>query len=130
MSAAAKRAAAAQKERDTIEQVGSDKDHLYLTKVGTLSFSKAYGVMDPLPYKIADNIYPLGGWGSATPAYTRVLKNYGVDNPFRDMIGNENIYLADNDIDVTLAYLRKWYKSDAEAEQVKTVNGQKIYRIK
>lgn len=129
-SAAAETAADAAAERDTIERVSSDKDHLYLTKVGTLRFSAAYGVTDPMPYKIADNIFPLGGWGSATPAYTSVLKKYGVNNPFRDMIGNERIYLVDDRIDDTLAYLRKWYKADAEAELVNTINGQNIYRIK
>ncbi len=124
------KAAAAQAERSTIEQIGGDKDHLYLTKVGVLGFSEAYGVMDPQPYKIADNIYPLGGWGAATPAYLSVLKRYNVDNPFRDMIGNENVYLIDNKINDTLAYLRKWYKPDAEAELVDTIDGHKIYRIK
>lgn len=116
-------------EKTAIEKIGSDKDHLYLTKVGTLKFSEAYGVFDPMPYEIADNIFPLGGWGSATPTYTRVLKKYGISNPFRDMIGNEKIYLVDNKINDTLDYLRKWYKPDAEAELVDTVNGHKIYRI-
>jgi hypothetical protein len=46
------------------------------------------------------------------------------------MIGNERIYLVDDRIDDTLAYLRKWYKADAEAELVNTINGQNIYRIK
>ena len=128
-SAAKEKTAAAEAERSVIEKISSDKDHLYLTKVGVLKFSEAYGVMDPQPYQIADNIYPLGGWGAATPAYTSVLKRYNVGNPFRDMIGNENIYLVDNKIDDTLDYLRKWYKEDAEAELVDTIDGHKIYRI-
>ncbi len=124
------KAAAAEVERSAIEKIGGDKDHLYLTKVGVLGFSEVYGVMDPQPYKIADNIYPLGGWGAATPAYLSVLRNYGVNNPFRDMIGNDKVYLIDNKINDTLAYLRKWYKPDAEAELVDEVEGHKIYRIK
>ena len=121
--------AAAEEERSVIEKISSDKDHLYLTKVGVLKFSEAYGVMDPQPYQIADNIYPLGGWGAETPAYKSVLKRYGVGNPFRDMIGNDSIYLVDNKINDTLDYLRKWYKADAEAELVDTIDGHKIYRI-
>lgn len=117
-------------ERSVIEEVSRDKEHLYLTRVGVLSFSEAYGVFDPQPFKIADNIYPLGGWGSATPAYLRVLRNYGVDNPFRDMIDNDTVYLMDNKIEDTLAYLRRWYKADAQAELVKEIDGHKIYSIK
>lgn len=117
-------------ERASIEEISSDKEHLYLTKVGTLKFSEAYGVMDAVPYKIADNIYPLGGWGSETPAFKSVLKSYGVDNPFRDMIGNDGIYLVDNDIETTLAYIRQWYKADAVAEPEGEINGHKIYSIK
>lgn len=129
-SKAMEKAAAAEPERIAIEKISSDKDHLYLTKVGVLGFSEVYGVMDPQPYKIADNIYPLGGWGAATPAYLSVLKRYNVDNPFRDMIGNEKVYIVDNKINDTLAYLRKWYKPDAEAELVDNIEGHKIYRIK
>lgn len=125
----AERSALLQSERESAEEIGGDKEHLYLTKVGTLQFSEAYGVFDPVPYKIADNIYPLGGWGAATPLYTDVLRRYNVDNPFRDMIGNDNIYLVDKDIDTTIAYLRKWYKADATAELVKTINSHKIYRV-
>ena len=117
-------------ERQAIETISSDKDHLYLTKVGTLKFSEAYGVTDAVPYRIADNIYPLGGWGSATPVFRSVPERYGVDNPFRDMIGNEKVYLVDNDIEGTLAYIRRWYKADAEAVPADTVNGHEIYRIK
>ena len=128
-SAVIEKETAAEAERSVIEKISSDKDHLYLTKVGVLKFSEAYGVMDPQPYQIADNIYPLGGWGAETPAYKSVLKRYNVGNPFRDMIGNEKIYLVDNKINDTLDYLRKWYKADAEAELVDTIDGHKIYRI-
>lgn len=117
-------------ERASIEKISSDKDHLYLSKVGTVKMSEAYGVMDPVPYCIADNIYPLGGWGAETPVFKSVLERYGADNPFRDMTENDSIYLVDNDIDGTLAYLRAWYRADAEAELVGDIDGHKIYRIK
>ena len=117
------------KMRAFIEELHSDQEHLYLTKMGTVSFAKAYGVFDVIPKGMADNLYPLGGWTANTPVYTEVLEKYGVVNPFRDMIGNEKIYLVDKEIDRTMEYLHTYYDADAEAEEV-AVNGKTgIYQI-
>ena len=117
------------KMRAFIEELHSDQEHLYLTKMGTVSFAKAYGVFDVIPKGMADNLYPLGGWTANTPVYTEVLEKYGVTNPFRDMIGNEKVYLVDKEIDRTMDYLHTYYDADAEAEEV-TQNGKTgIYQI-
>ena len=118
------------KMRTFIEELHSDQEHLYLTKMGTVSFAKAYDVFDVIPKGMADNLYPLGGWTANTPVYTEVLEKYGVTNPFQDMIGNEKVYLVDKEIDRTMEYLHTYYDADAEAEEV-AVNGKTgIYQIK
>ena len=118
------------KMRAFIKELHSDQEHLYLTKMGTVSFAKAYDVFDVIPKGMADNLYPLGGWTANTPVYTEVLEKYGVTNPFRDMIGNEKVYLVDKEIDRTMEYLHTYYDADAEAEEV-AVNGKTgIYQIK
>jgi hypothetical protein len=118
-----------EQERDVLETIHADSEHLYLTKIKTISYAKAYGVWDSIPFGIGDNMYPLGGWTVQSVPYMSVLDKYHVDNPFRDMINNENIYLIDNDIDLTLSYLRKWYDADAEAVLVNKIGQYSVYRI-
>lgn len=115
--------------REVINFIHDDEEHLYLTKLGVLDFNSAFGVFEPIPFGIANNIYPLGGWAAETPTYKVALKRYNVSNPFRDMVNNKKILLVDNRIDKTVAYIRKWYYPTAEEELINEVNGRKIYRI-
>ncbi len=116
--------------REVIETIDADDSHLYLTKNGTISFFKAYGIFDSVPFDIGDNLYSLGGWTAQTPTYMGVLERYHVTNPFRDMIGNDSVYLVDNNIDLTMEYIHTWYDADAVAVQVDTIGKFKIYQIK
>lgn len=116
--------------REAIETIDADDTHLYLTKNGTISFFKAYGIFDSIPSGIGDNLYPLGGWTAQTPTYMRVLDRYGVTNPFREMIDNGRIYLIDNDIDLTMEYIHMWYDAGATAEEVNAIGKFKVYQIK
>lgn len=116
--------------REVIETIDADDSHLYLTKNGTISFFKAYGIFDSVPFGIGDNLYSLGGWTAQTPTYMGVLERYHVTNPFRDMIGNDSVYLVDNNIDLTMEYIHTWYDADAVAVQVDTIGKFKIYQIK
>lgn len=118
------------KMRRFIEDIHRDQSHLYLTKMGSVSFAKAYGVFDVIPKGMADNMFPLGGWTANTPVYMRVLDKYGVTNPFRDMIGNEDIYLVDKEIEKTMKYLHTYYDRDAEAIEVSKNGKTGIYQIK
>lgn len=115
--------------RAVIETIQTDKEHLYLTKTKTVSFTKSYGVFDTIPLNIADNLYSLGGWASGTPVYSSVLEKYGVTNPFRDLIGNEKVYLIDNHIDLTMKYIHRYYDEDAEAVPVFELAPYQVYRI-
>ncbi len=121
---------AARSERNIIKQINTDQDHLYLTKVGTMQFSKAYGVFDAIPFCSGNNMYPLGGWTAETPTYKAVLKKYGVQNPFKEMVNNDKVFIVDTNIDLTLDYIRKWYYPKAEAELIDVAGSYKIYRIR
>lgn len=118
-----------QAERTVIEEIDADDEHLYLTKVFTISFAKAYDIFDSIPVGIGDNMYPLGGWTAQTVPYMDVLEKYGVDNPFRDIINNEKVYLIDQNIDMTMEYIHTWYDEDAEAVPVKQIGKHSVYKI-
>lgn len=122
-------AAKKQSNQEILEKIHADSEHLYLTKVGTVSFAKAYGVWDCIPFGIGDNMYPLGGWTAQTDTYLSILDQYQILNPFRDMINNERVYLIDNDIEMTLNYLRTWYNENAEAVLVEQIGNLSVYQI-
>lgn len=117
-------------ERSVLEAIDADDEHLYLTKSGTVAFTKGYGVWDAVPFGIGDNMYPLGGWTPQLEVYMNVLDRYDIDNPFRDMIGNEKVYLIDDDIELTMEYINNWYDEDAEAVLVKKLGYYSVYQIK
>lgn len=119
-----------QSNQEILEKLHGDLEHLYLTKVGTVSFAKAYGVWDCMPFGIGENMYPLGGWTAQTETYLSVLDKYQVQNPFRDMINNEKVYLIDNDIDMTLDYLHTWYDENAEAVLIEQIGKLSVYQIR
>ena len=98
--------------------------------VGTVSIWRSYGVFDSPPGGLTSNIYSVGGWTANSPLYLDVLKQYGVENPMKDFIGNENVYFFAKNINKILEYVRTYYKPDAEAIVVREINGLKAYMIK
>ena len=115
--------------RAVVEAIHDDPGHLYLTKTNTITLAKSYGVWDVIPFGIFANQQSLGGWAANTPPYMTVLEKYGINNPFRDMIDNDRVYLMDSDIDLTLEYLQTWYNENAEAELVKNIGPYEVWKI-
>lgn len=114
-----------------IEQILADGEHLYLCKVWSIDH-ELYTPLETAPAGFADRIVLLGGWSLYHPSIEHVLEGYGIENPYPDMIGNERVRLIDNDVERTLAYLRKYYDPDAWAEPVEplsTETGLKVYQI-
>lgn len=113
-----------------IAKVSSDKDHMYLTKVGLYALAPAYGPLSLVPLDAGSNMAPLGGWPSGSPAYAAALEKYGMTNPYRDCINNEKAYLIDNDISTTLNYIHEYYDSTARAEEAGMFDEENMmYRI-
>ena len=98
--------------------VSRDTEHLYLTKTGLYAVSPGYGPLSLVPVGVASNMAVLGGWPAGSVPYNATLKNYGMTNPYRDCVNNEKVYLIDNDINLTLNYIREYYDMDAQAVEV------------
>lgn len=114
-----------------IEQILADEEHLYLCKVWSIDH-ELYTPLETAPAGFADRIVLLGGWSLYHPSIEHVLESYDIQNPYPDMIGNAQVRLIDNDVERTLAYLRKYYDPNVRAEPVEplsTETGLKVYRI-
>ncbi|MDO4323077.1 MAG: hypothetical protein Q4C61_11165 [Lachnospiraceae bacterium] len=112
-----------------LETVSADKEHLYLITTGTVSTSSSYNVLDPIPFGISQNTLPLGGWAVTAPLYLDIARDFGLENPLKDMIGNDRVYVLSRDISSLLEYVRTYYDADAEAEVVRDMGDIKAYRI-
>ncbi|MDE6850969.1 MAG: hypothetical protein K2J67_00565, partial [Lachnospiraceae bacterium] len=111
------------------EEIGKDKDHLYLTKVVNLRVDDAYGPFDRLPDQVIGNLCPLGGWTSRSASDQSILERYGVGNPFEEIVNNEKVYLIDDDIASTMDYIRQWYAPDAKEKLVKSIGDYSVYQV-
>ena len=114
-----------------MEQLLADEEHLYLCKVWSIDH-ELYTPLETAPAGFADRIVLLGGWSLYHPSIEHVLESYDIENPYPDMIGNEQVRLIDSDVERTLAYLREYYAPDVWAEPVEPLSsdtGLKIYRI-
>lgn len=54
-------------QRAVLETIGTDKEHVYLAKSGTVSEIVCYGPFDPMPENLLDNLYWFSGWECRTP---------------------------------------------------------------
>ena len=116
-------------QRAVLETIGTDKEHVYLAKSGMLSEIVCYGPFDRMPENLLDNVYWFGGWECRTPGYTKAMEAHGIINPYRDVVNNETIYLVDDNIDLTLKYIRQYYAENAQAVFVKTIGNVDVYQI-
>lgn len=117
-------------QRAVLETIGTDKEHTYLAKSGMLSEIVCYGPFDRMPENLLDNVFWFGGWECRTPEYTAAMEKHGLTNPYRDVINNDRIYLVDDNIELTLKYIRKYYDRNAEAVFVKTIGNVDVYQIR
>ena len=93
-------------QRAVLETIGTDKEHVYLAKSGTVSEIVCYGPFDPMPENLLDNLYWFSGWECRTPGIVKEMQEHGIINPYKDMIGNKKVYLIDDNIQLTLDYIR------------------------
>ena len=117
-------------QRAVLETIGTDKDHVYLAKSGMVSEIVCYGPFDRMPENLLDNIYWFGGWECRTPGIVDKMREHGIENPYRDMINNESVYLIDDQIDLTMAYIHEYYDENAEAVFIKTLGNVDLYQIR
>lgn len=118
-------------ERAAVDTLLSDTEHVYLAKLDTVS-DRIYSPFEPAGKGYWDRIVLLGGWDCNHPVIMDNLKKYGVENPYRDSVGNDKVYFIEDNIELTLAHIREFYDSDAAAELAEPLSsetGLSIYRI-
>ena len=118
-------------EKAAVERLLTDDDRLYLVKVWAIDH-QLYTPLETPPARYAEKLLLLGGWSMGHPEIKAILDRWGIENPYRDMVNREDVYLIDHDIDRTLAYLRQSYYPDAAAERIEPLSGETglaIYRI-
>lgn len=110
--------------------VSSDDKKLYLENTSSIMHPFAYGIWDVIPQGFSQNRYSLGNWLTASPLTNNVLRKYNIENPFSDMIDNENVYLVNNGgADTELDYLKRNYNDQVKAAHVKSIDGFQVYKI-
>ncbi|MCR5304076.1 MAG: hypothetical protein K6E33_05885, partial [Lachnospiraceae bacterium] len=111
-------------------EMSADREHLYLCKMAYPNVQNAFEPFDIMPKDIFGNIYFLGGWQVFEPETLKPLENYGVKNPYRDILTNEKILIVDDDIDLTMEYIHDYYDAGAQAVPAGMIgNEYQVYRI-
>ena len=119
-------------EKAAIARILEDDEHLFLTKIWAVDH-QLYTPLETPPAGYFDRIMLIGGWSMGHPEIEAILKQWDIENPYRDLVNRDDILLIDNDIDRTLAFLRAAYYPDAEAELMEPLSGATglmIYHIK
>ncbi len=117
--------------RAAYERLLQDEEHVYLAKVDAVT-DGLWSPFEPYGKGYWDKIVLLGGFDILHPTVMDNLALYGVENPYRDCVDNEKVYLLESDIDLTLGHIRAHYDSTACAELVEPLSsetGLDIYRI-
>lgn len=117
--------------RAAYERILQDKDHVYLAKLDAVT-DGLWSPFEPYPQGYWDRIVLLGGFDCLHPTIMNNLALYGVENPYRDCVGNGKVYLIEDNIDLTLQYIHEHYDPNARAglvEPLSSETGMDIYRI-
>lgn len=117
-------------QKEAIETLLAD-DHLFLTGIGGLNHT-LYSPLETVPAGYSDKIILLGDWCVMHPNIAAIMAEYGIYNPYEDVVGSDRAYLVVDDIEVTMAYINKYYDPEARAELVEPLHSETglcIYRV-
>ena len=85
--------------------MSADKGHLYMLSTVKTNEINGYDVWHPREKDFFSNIATFGGWYNGSPQYKETLKNYGVENPMRDIVNREDIYVDYHNIENICSYI-------------------------
>lgn len=116
------------------ELMTSDPDHFYFYYASWKYFpDKMYSIWNIGEKGCGANQSALGTWRVSTAMVQEKFENYGIQNPYRDMLEKDGIYVmcaADVQIQQVLTHIREHYDPNANAYMVKSVdNAYPIYKI-
>jgi len=116
---------------ETLNYLIDNTDYLYIDNNMMLS-DVALLPYTAVPSGVCDRIVAMRGWPTHMPIEEKILRAYGVSNPYRDCIDRDDIRIIDFNIEATVAYIREHYDEDASAvidEQLYRETGIEIYQI-
>lgn len=116
-------------EKNILQELSADTEHLYVVKNKTLSYSNGYGPLDIIPEGMTSNFTFFGGWETNTVPWNYRLERYHAINLYKDSINNDQVRIIDDEIDETMNYIHTYYDKDAQAEQIDEYQGYPVYRI-
>lgn len=110
----------------------NNPDNFYIGPTTTMRVHKSY--LDPLHIPCPEaNVADTGGWETLTPYKLETLKKYGIDNPVRDLIDNDEAFFFGGSFKKELTeYFNKWYGNEDESimfVKIDEVDGNGIYKV-
>ncbi|MDL2254005.1 hypothetical protein LJC49_08070, partial [Ruminococcaceae bacterium OttesenSCG-928-I18] len=78
-----------------IDALAEDKEHLYLLDSYLVDAANGYDVWHTRPAGYFSNLVFVGSWLMGSPFQEDTLHRYGLENPYRDAVGREEVLLAD-----------------------------------
>jgi hypothetical protein len=115
----------AQQMTNIINEIEEDTEHIYFAKVGAFPFMSIQYMSDGL----LDRVIWLGNYTVNTKLYLDTMASHGITNSYQYMLENDDVYLIDNNIDLTMEYIHDYYDKDATYQMVKQVGSYCIYKI-
>lgn len=112
------------------QTMATDREHLYLCN--TFAFMEIPGsIWDMNTLGEKSNFCALGGWTTHSPVREYILSRYGVENSFRDVVDNPEVYLVcTGDYKLRQDYIQTHFDPDAGFHCVKLLeNTYPVYRV-
>ncbi len=121
----------AARERILFADVHEDQEHLYL--FATVALDDLGNMWEVRALGSENNLDVLGGWKTRSPCRQYIFDNYGVQNPFRDVVDSPTVYFIaapEWNLDLQLGYIKRHYEPNAQAQCVRMLaNAYGVYRI-
>ena len=116
---------------EVLDEIYADKEHLYMSRTALPVWKVYYTPYDVIRTGAMDNYSTLGDWIANTPLYLEVLSDYGVRNPFKDLVNNDKAYFIgyEKDMGKVLSYIQRHHYEDAEAILVRESGPYRVYSI-
>ena len=109
-----------------------DDGHLIIADIKAVSMYAAESPFGEPVYGMSDKLIPLGGWTAEYPPIVHLMHEYGVANPYRDCVDNDEVYVLFYDIELFMRYINETYAPSARAVPVEPLSSQTglpIYKI-
>ena len=115
------------------EYFGTHSDSMFVCEVDGWNNAATYATPRCVSTNKKVNEVSTGGWSTLSPYQKARLEEYGMTNPVKDLINNDNAYFVGNArLEELKQYYNKWYggeEFEIDFVLVDTIGGKKIWRI-